>query len=384
MKIILKYLFEFVFFFILALIAIRHRFRKKKYDVGLGPDPLINNIYHQKALSLYNYSSKTFVKNSFYITNEFDIDVSIKFKKFKFLKNILGYIYLCIKVFNFKVIYINFNGGPIGLKSNFLWKIEPLLYKISRTKTLLLPYGSDVQDLTRSKNLEFKDAYAIDYPNHKFKRNIISKKIDLWTKNSDHIMGGCEWVDYLYHWDSLTLSHFSYDIPQKTKSIIKKDNKNFKVLHAPNHRNIKGTDFLIKAIEDLKEEGYLIELILIEKKSNQEVIKLINQVDLVADQFIIGWYAMFAIEAMAHSKPVIGYLRDDLISFYCNKDLIEKDEIPILNSNVGNIKQKLRWCLENKDELKNIGDQSYNFVKKHHSLEYIGSLFNKINKDLGI
>ena len=113
-------------------------------------------------------------------------------------------------------------------------------------------------------------------------------------------------------------------------------------------------------------------------------MKLINQVDLVADQFIIGWYAMFAIEAMAHSKPVIGYLRDDLISFYRNKDLIEKDEIPILNANVGNIKQKLRWCLENKDKLKNIGDQSYIFVKKHHSLEYIGSLFNKINKDLGL
>lgn len=384
MKIILKNLIELCFFLVLFFYAFYSRFRKKKYDVGLGPDPLINNIFHKKALNLYDYSSKTFVKNSFYITNEFDIDVSIKFRKFKFLKNILGYIYLCVKVFKFKVIYINFNGGPIGLKSNFLWKIEPLLYKISKTKTLLLPYGSDVQDLTRTNNLEFKDVYSLDYPNHKYRRDTISKKIDLWTKYSDHIMAGCEWVDYLYHWDSLTLSHFSYDIPQKTNSIIKKEDKNFKVLHAPNHRNIKGTDFLIKAIEDLKKEGFLIELILIEKKSNQEVIKLINQVDLVADQFIVGWYAMFAIEAMAHSKPVMGYLRDDLISFYRNKDLIEKDEIPILNTNIGNIKQKLRWCLENKNELKKISDQSYNFVKKHHSLEYIGSLFDKINKDLGV
>ena len=48
--------------------------------------------------------------------------------------------------------------------------------------------------------------------------------------------------------------------------------------------------------------------------SNEEVIKLIQRADLVIDQLVIGWYAMFAIEAMSLGKPVICNLRSDFFS----------------------------------------------------------------------
>ena len=100
------------------------------------------------------------------------------------------------------------------------------------------------------------------------------------------------------------LAHFSIDT-DKWKPNSSYKNNTLKVLHAPNHRKIKGTEFFISAINELKSEGYPIELILLEKVSNEEIKKIMSSVDIVADQLIVGWYAMFALEAMSMEKPVL-------------------------------------------------------------------------------
>ena len=180
------------------------------------------------------------------------------------------------------------------------------------------------------------------------------------------------------------LAHFSIDTTMEDKDTRKKKQKtkNFKILHAPNHRALKGTDFLIKAVDELKKEGLDIEFIMLEKIPNEKVIELIKEVDLVADQLIIGWYAMFAIEAMNNSTPVLCYLRDDLIDLYTSAGLVEKDEIPILNANWKNVKDVIRDAYNNRKNLPKIGKQSRKYVIKHHSIEYIGNVFANINKQL--
>lgn len=383
---LIKLTFELFLIPTLFLISIISRFKKKNAVIGLGPDPLINNYYHKKALELYGYSAETFVKSSYHITDKFDIDVSKKFNLNSTIYQALAYIYLIVASFKYKVLYMSFNGGAIGLRSIIIWKIEPLLYKLAKIKTVILPYGSDVQDLTRSPNLIFKDSIANDYPDYKLNRKMVNQKIDLWTKYADHIIGGCEWVDYMYHWDTLMLAHFSIDMEKFKRKVptLNKDEQNLKVLHAPNHRHIKGSEFLIKAIQELRGEGYNLELIIVEKKSNEEILQLIQGVDIVADQFIIGWYAMFAIEAMASSKPVLGYLRSDLIDLYASKGLVGQGEIPIINASIFNIKEKLMWCIKNRDCLSEIGERSYEYVNKHHSIKSVGSVFNKVNKMLEI
>tara|TARA_B100001564_G_C20655887_1_gene679139 strand:+ start:797 stop:1960 length:1164 start_codon:yes stop_codon:yes gene_type:complete len=387
MKIVLKFFIEVSLIPFLIVLAIWSRFKSKKIKIGLGPDPLINNFYHKKALELCNYSSETFVKNSFHITDEFDIDVSRKFNLNNPISRGAAYLYLIFISFRYKVLYINFNGGVIGLRSIFLWKIEPLILKLAKIKTVILPYGSDVQDMSRSDNLIFKDTIANDYPDQKIFRKTVTRKIDLWTKYADHIIGGCEWVDYMYHWDTLMLAHFSIDlnkITKKQKIANKSSSKKLNILHAPNHKNIKGTFFLTQAIENLKRKGYDIDLLIAEKKSNNEILDLIKKSDIIADQFIIGWYAMFAIEAMANAKPVLCYLRQDLIDLYKYKGLIKDNEIPIINANIFNLEEKILWCYENKNKLHRIGEKGYEFVKKHHSINSVASIFDKINKEISL
>ena len=69
-------------------ISFLSRYARRKVDVGLGPLPLINNVYHKIALRQAGYSAETFAIKTWFITDEFDLDLS------KWNKNLLlKYLY---------------------------------------------------------------------------------------------------------------------------------------------------------------------------------------------------------------------------------------------------------------------------------------------------
>lgn len=377
----------------LFLISLFCRLGRKGTDVGLGPEPLINNIYHKRSLELYGYTAETFVNNVYFIIDEFDVrgDKILPLLFPRMLRRFIVHLYLFIRsLLRYKCLYIYFNGGTLSMGTLFLWRIEPILYKLANVKVVVMPYGGDVQDMSRSPNLVFKNAMAGDYPKHRIRRSRIADKIDLWTKFADHIIGGCEWVDYMYHWDTLMLAHFSIDVDtwkpvgMNNDELYPAGNTKVRILHAPNHRAIKGTQYFIDAVNELIEEGLDVELVLLERVPNDEVKRVMASVDIVADQLIVGWYAMFAIEAMAMGKPVLCFLREDLLSLYAISGLIKPDEIPIINCGPFTVKDTLRYFLSHRDELASIGRRSREFVLKHHSLEIVGEVFHRINTTIGI
>jgi glycosyltransferase involved in cell wall biosynthesis len=254
-------------------------------------------------------------------------------------------------------------------------------------KVVVMPYGGDVQELSRSPNLLYKNAISVDYPEHRFRRRRIASKIDLWTRYADHVISGCEWVDYMYYWDTLMLAHFSIDVnawkPAEADTIPAKGGK-LRILHAPNHRAIKGTQYFIDAVKELNEEGLEVELILLERVSNEEVKQVMASVDVVADQLIIGWYAMFALEGMAMEKPVLCYLREDLKELYVASGLMAADEIPIIDCSPATVKESIRNLLLHRDQLPEIGKRSREYVIRHHSTQAVGKIFAEINRRIGL
>lgn len=203
-----------------------------------------------------------------------------------------------------------------------------------------MPYGGDVQSFDKTPNLLFKHAHSQDYPDHRLFRRKQKKKLELWTNHASHVISGCDWVDYMYHWDTLMVSHFSINLDIfKSIETRKRDSNSFRILHAPNHRQIKGTQFVVEAVDNLKAEGHDVELVLVEQLTNLEILELILSVDLVIDQLIVGWYAMFAIEAMLAGKPVVCFLRDDLLNLYRAKGLISPNEPPLINVAPLNLKE---------------------------------------------
>jgi glycosyltransferase involved in cell wall biosynthesis len=80
-----------------------------------------------------------------------------------------------------------------------------------------------------------------------------------------------------------------------------------KVLHAPSQRWTKGTERILPALTALHDKG-AIELTLAERLSWDELRELVRGCDIVVDQFGVGSYGTFAVEAMAAGRPVVGYL----------------------------------------------------------------------------
>lgn len=374
------WIFEILCLPILFILAGIARYKKKPFDIGIGPEPIINHAYHKQALENQGYRVETYVYKVHHITQAFDVRADLKFRS-----HYLRSLYLSVRnLFHYRLLYISFHGGPLG-STRFLWRFEPFLYRLACIKTVILPYGSDIQEMLRCPELLFRHTMAIDYPLQHLRRWKIEAKIDLWSLHATRIIGGCDWVDYLPFWHDLMLAHFAIDLERWVpKKRIRDPKAPLKILHAPNHRHIKGTDHFIEAVEELRREGYPIEIILLEKVPNEHVQEVMQEVDIIADQLVIGWYAMFALEGMALEKPVLCYLREDLIDLYTSAKLIREEEIPIINVTPRNIKARLKELILNPGELENIGKRSRVFVDKHHSLEKIGSLLGGINKKCGV
>ncbi|TND06507.1 MAG: Glycosyltransferase [Bacteroidetes bacterium] len=378
----LGYLFFPLTFFSFIILAWLSKLRKNKpFDIGLGPDPLINNVYHKRALREYGYRAETFVRFVYHITSEFDVRGDKRVGGWWI--DFVDYYLFVRALFSYRCLYFYFNGGPLSRTMFARW--EPKFYKIAGIKTVVMPYGSDVQDFTRTQNLIFVNAMRKDYPQHRFDRKKIARQIDRWTLKGDHIISGCDWVDYMYHWDTLMLAHFSIDMAQwAPETIPAEENRPLRILHAPNHRNIKGTKHFVKAVEELRQEGLHMEIVLLEKVPNSEVKRVMASCDIIADQLIVGGYAMFTLEGMSMGKPVLCYLRKDLEEMFIEAGLVAEGEIPLINCTPFNVKEVIRNLYFRRSELPEIGRRSRAFVEKHHSLASVGKVFDAINRGLGI
>ena len=385
--ILFKYVFEIIQLPLMLLAALASRLIIKKIQIGLGPLPMINNVYHKKALLSYGFTAETFVDSVYFITNEFDYVYAPNNKFIKRLIRESNFIFY-FAIFRYRCLYVYFNGGPLH-STLLLWRIEPILYKIANVLTVIMPFGGDIQELTRTPNLLFRHVMSKDYPLQRHIRKNIATKIDIWSSYATHVIAGCDWVDYMHFWHTLMVAHFSIEVekwqlPTTTETQLKYPERPLRILHAPNHKAIKGTNYFVKAVNELQSEGEQIELVMVQGLSNDKIRELIQTVDIVADQLVIGWYAMFAIEAMAMSKPVICHLREDLKKLYESVGLIAEGEIPIINSSPLTIKSTIKHLMLNPEILNSAGKRGAEYVKKHHSIQSVGLVFANINKSIGL
>jgi hypothetical protein len=145
------------------------------------------------------------------------------------------------------------------------------------------------------------------------------------------------------------------------------------IVHAPNHRNIKGTRFLLDSLDELRRIGIPFELRLVEKVRRTDAIEIYRQADIVADQFVIGAYGVFALECLALGKPVLTYLDHDHLS-------MPVFNLPVVNTNKTNLTLVLGILLQVPELRNRLGAEGRAAVEKYQSLEAIGEL-NKVIYD---
>lgn len=374
---------------ILLVISLALRSTKRKNKIIFGTTPILNNKYWSNALKEKSIESETLMKTYYSSINKKDDydkyfdDVIPKICRRKYIKEVAYLFFVWLYIINNAKIFVMPFSGVVFTK--YFWRFEYLLFKLNGIKTIVLPYGSDAYMYSRIKDTSLQNVLLMNYPDASKNEKAIEKKVFFWSKCCDFTMSGFLGCDGVSRWD-IPLPQFLHintlEWKQKT-SYSNNDGKNgvVKIMHSPNHRGFKGTEYLIKAVEDLKKEGLQIELILLEKVPNVKVKELMQEADILAEQFIATAYALSGIEGMASGLPVMANLDKEAYTTVFRRYSF-LNECPILSTTPETLKDNLRLLITHPELRKELGELGRKYVEKYHSYEMAQYLFTHIFRKL--
>ena len=203
--------------------------------------------------------------------------------------------------------------------------------------------------------------------------------MDYWVQHADLFIPGCMYFEGYGRWDVLIPSTVFIDvdsiIPSERKSLANGKDETVYVTHSPNHRGVKGTNFIIDAIRELKFEGLKVELILTEGMQNSELMKVYqHDSDIHVEQLLLNG-GINCIEGMACGLPVISNLGPD-DQYQLLRDFSYFDECPVQFGTPSTIKSLLRALITNPPLRLQLAEAGIKYAKQYQSFQSARILFN--------
>lgn len=360
--------------------------KRKKYFVW-GSAPLISNKYWSEALKQLNIQSITIMQCFYKINKKSDYDLYIEDFAPKYLPRIIRMgIGTCLALLfvlrKARVVHISYLGFALG--SSIFWRLESFFLKIGGVKVIVTPYGSDAYMYSKIIDPSLRYGLLASYPNLARLEDKTEKYVRHWNRHADIIIAGLM-IDGIGRWDVTMNQIFCINIQnwQSKTTYSKHDGINglVRIIHTPNHRGFKGTEFLLDAVEQLKKEGLKIELILLEGVPNEKVRELMQTADILGEQFIATGYALSGIEGMASGLPVLANLEHEAYTRVFRRYGF-LNECPILSTSPESLVNNLKVLIKNPILREELGRAGRAYVEKYHSYEtaqyLFGSIYNKI------
>lgn len=256
------------------------------------------------------------------------------FNKVKSIQNIIS---------SFDVIHFHY-GSVISVPIFFIpYGLDLPLWKAQGKRIVMHFHGSDI----RGKGVQ--PLYR------KFTDQILVSTPDLleWAPDS------AIWVPR-----PIDVSKFTAHYPQLNSS------DPIKIVHAPSNRDKKGTKHAQRAVSNLENRGYDVNLQLVENTPHSEALEIYKTADIIIDQIDTdhGMYGMFSIEAMALGKPVIVSLSKS------TKDHLS-DDLPLVSATSKNLTETISNLIDENDIWK-IGRQSRMYVQEIHDIRRVVDQYN--------
>ena len=157
--------------------------------------------------------------------------------------------------------------------------------------------GCEIPSRPNSANPHHYGEYAVP------RMALIVRWIDYFDKDADCCVGSANF-DALYRWEISPVSYVAIDTslfrpPVEYEYLNDGRNGPVTIVHSPNHRVIKGTEYIIAAVEKLKSEGLQIEFQLLEGLKNTEGRALLNEATFCR-------IACYRLRAVWHRRIVAG------------------------------------------------------------------------------
>jgi glycosyltransferase involved in cell wall biosynthesis len=152
------------------------------------------------------------------------------------------------------------------------------------------------------------------------------------------------------------------------------DNPRPLVVHAPSNREKKGTADVIAALERLP-----VELDIVEGVPHEEARARYARADIVVDQLRAGWHGVFALESMALGKPVVSYLKPDVVEQSAAGYGIR---IPIVPATADTLGDAIRPLIERPALRRDLGAQSRAYVEQVHDIDRVADRLLDVYRSL--
>ncbi|MGI9227421.1 MAG: glycosyltransferase [Gammaproteobacteria bacterium] len=290
-------------------------------------------------------------------------------------RQIIRLLFFILCLHKYKIF--NFYFGITFYKTN----IDLPILKLFRKKVIMTYCGSDIRliEVEHTRN-----PYS-----HLLKIGIDDPKYDFIKKL--RMRWQCIWINkvlaprnlYAYAREVFPEKKIIKDIWIHNSLELSKDQSNkYKlksppvIVHAPSAKLIKGTKYVERAIDVLKSKGYKFEYKCLNNIGNDQVKKILKEeADIILDQFLLGGFGTFAIEAMSYGKPVVGYLLESVKEQHY-------PDCPIVNATIDNLPQVLESLLKNPVRMAQLGSEGRIFAKKNVDRDILNKKLLDIYNDL--
>lgn len=333
-----------------------------------GLTPIINIKYWSEALREQGHQSQTAVWGWFDINRRQDFDVwlgdFLTRWPTKLLHPIREQIMFLWALRHADIFVFFFDGG--FLSRTPVWRMEARLLHWAGKKLVMTPYGSDIAVLGHLA--PFEEAILSDYPYTRTRSEKTRERVDHYSRQADLVIRNLQ-VGYLPRYDVVWPCQLAVDTDLwRPRDGKRAEDAPVRVVHAANHRAIKGTQHLLDATRSLENEGTPLRLDLLEGVPNEEVRQAVIDGDVVVEQ-LVGGFGLFAIEAMSAGKPVLSNMR------WLSQEMKAHPSIqgcPIVDCDASDIKDTLSELVRDPQARVAAGAAGRRFALEHHSYDAVG------------
>jgi hypothetical protein len=352
----------------LACAATRRRMKKGRPRSVWASTPILTLPLLVQCDRMLGLRSESLVFTTYYISRRFDINLSRVqswiFKHRPDLYKPFTELVLAFALLRYDIFHYFYDRGLLASDQRIGINAHELAMLKKAGKTIYTyAYGADVR--TRDATLALGDyniCRACPEPGRFCICDAEAASTNLHAIG-EHATAMLAMGDMLaYVPGALNVHYWPIDLDRIAYVGVRDDwGQPLKIAHAPNHPHFKGTGYLDAAVARLRSEGIEIDILRMSGRPNEEVLRLLADADLVADQFISGFHGYTALEAMAIGKPVLCYLRGPQM-------MLDAETCPIINVDPDSLYTTLLRCARREFDLPDIGRRGRAYVERFYSI----------------
>ena len=130
------------------------------------------------------------------------------------------------------------------------------------------------------------------------------------------------------------------------------------VIHAPTNRSLKGTKYILEAVERLTREGHSFRFLLCENMTNRQTREKLAESEIVVDQVLGRGHGLFALEALACGNVVLNHATPGRYGF--------PPDQPFIVTTPDTVYDNLKMVLENPELRWEKAREGRAYVEKYH------------------